>query len=125
MPKLNIVVVESRVYVDDEPRDVDLSLAGLDSDIIHVEWDGTTGLVVYNAVGRKKYKLLLGERVLTDVDEFQPLIDAWNIAPILDLPSTPGEVRSERQELQDIPVGSLTVEQLRLEINILKKYLRG
>lgn len=121
MPVMNIHAKDNQVTVDGDTRIVDLSALGFDPDVKHLGWDGTNGVLTFHPDKRSVRAAELGETAFTDFAPYQPILDAWAVAPA---PPAPIPQASDAR-IQDIPADVGSVPALRDSVNQILSYLRG
>lgn len=75
--KLTIIRGDNMVYIEGEPLIVDCS--SLDSSIHAVQWNGTNGIIEFVDPDPFDNEAPAPQRI-TDISQFQSLIDSWNAA---------------------------------------------
>jgi len=121
MATMNIHARHDEVTVDGETRLVDLAALGFDPEILSLHWDGAAGLISFMPQFRATRAPELGELPFTDLTPYQPILDAWAVAPAPPAPPP----RAANPRLQDIPDTVNSVPEIRVAVNSILAYLRG
>jgi len=86
--QLTIVPSDGVVLVDKEPRKVDCSQFEELEGVHAVQWNGTTGHIEFINDTSTQFNYKLNEPI-EDIERFQPVIDAWEVAESQKAPVPP------------------------------------